>query len=587
MSIHIETPLKPRWEIVVILCVFLCVCFFPFVGIRELFGRESEFAAIATEISFSAPWPIAQGELLPYRYPLFPLLVKSFMNLGLTPEWAVRLIALFAISGITLFTYLFSIRALKRTDAGAIAAIVVLTNAFVIDRGLWGYPEMLGYAFIHLGWFLWFHFGMMEHKWTLAWTASTAACLLSFATIGPGGALLFVIPLFFMNRPISGRYRLASWGGILSVCAFLIWVMMWELARKQGGQEASDYNTIFGIFNTTHAGVLWRILAPFDVVIRFLPWSLFIYPVFCPAYKQFETNPVFTNYMRNIFVVCLVMIVIIPWFRVADDIRILIPLLGYLVAVHYPVFIRRNGGWISRLLKPVKAVMFLASLLLLLYHFFFPVFAQFLQQNSSTSRIKVSNEILLFFENLWMQFGMLEELKYVSIGIASCCLLLSLILMSRPGRALPLWAQIGLTMATLSLLYWGSNAHRRLFDRSQTEFAFAITDAIRATPDYASTPIRDITLYKDPHSPSFYAELVYSGAKIKKMDVDALDQLNVDTILYFSDDVPKPLSNYRWDEKPVIRLPHDEKSIFVWRAYPMPTDTEMVQPETETILLLP
>lgn len=591
MSIHLEQPLKTRTEILVILCVFLCVCFLPFIGFRELFGRECEMVAMAQEISLKAPWPLAQGELLPYRYPLFPLFVKGMLSLGMPPEWAVRLVSILTLLGMAALTYVAAFRSLKRTEAGAIAAVVILTNAFIIDRGIWGYPDLLGYFFVQSAWVLWFHYGMMEHRWKVAWFLSTLFIVLAFFTIGPGAALFFVVPLFFMRRPISGIFRLSSWGGFLSITFFVIIVLIWAYCRTHFLmlQEPVVSKVIWGIFEMETSSILWRIFAPIDVFFRLLPWALFLYPAFCPAYKQFENNPVFTNYTRNIFVVSLLLLFLIPWYRVADDIRILIPPFAFLIALHYPVFIRRNGTLLARILKPIKGLLCFLSLIILFYHLSQnPEFAQYLPLNSTDSA-KISNQIMNYFQNIGSNFAFHSDLNPVGVGIAAIAFLISGLLMTRSGRALPLWAQISMIMAIGALLYWGTNTHRRFFNRTQSNFAQLIVDKVNTVLDSSRCPTSDYIIYKDPKMRNLYGELVYAKIPVKKIAFSHLSALSADTIIYMTHDVPHPLPNYRWDDNPLLKTNYQDLPLFIWVAHPQSVDSSLLKQknEKESLLLIP
>lgn len=583
MAIHEETPLKPFWAIAVLVVLLLSVCFLPFIGLRELFGREGEFAAIACEISWRHPFPVAQGELLPYRYPLFPLIARLFMDFGLSVEWALRGVGFIALTAMAVMTYDSASRALQRVDAGAIAAAVVLTNVFMIDRALWGVPDLLGAALIQAAWLLLFTFGMVMNRWRRAWFAAAVLVTLAFLTVGPGAPFLFIVPILFMTRPFSGLTRLLQPSGLIALISVLSAIAAWEIFRVQGLPEASAHASIFGIFtHWSNNNFLWFLGAPLDVFLRLLPWSLLIYPAFCPAYKPFEENPIFVRYTKTLFIVVLLMVLLIPWFRISDDAKILIPMFAVLISMQYPIFIRRNGTLILRLLQPLNILLLLGGLLLLGYHSLAPQIAGILTQITPPEQ-GFTADFLCFFYNIFSQENRLIELHGLSVAMACYVIFLACLLLSPFGRKLPVWAQIALYMAALSQVYWATSYHRKVFDTEQSNTAKRLGYALQSV---TKTPISELTLYKEAGSSGLYVEGVYLGAKIVRIR-SATEIPRADSqVFLISADVPVPVPNLVWDDKPLFRETYNDKPLFLWLGTPAHSASAL-EPEKKPVLLLP
>lgn len=585
MAIHEETRLRPFYCGAVILLLLLSVGILPFAGLRELFGRESEFAAMLAEISWQNPYPVVHGELLPYRYPLFPLLAKTLMGIfPLSPEWALRLMGFGSLLAIVVVIWNAAARGLRNSEAGAIAAAVTLTSLFMVDRAFWGVPDLLGAAFILGGWMLLFELGMGRNAWWRAWGGATVFLTLAFFTIGPTALLIFLLPIPFMPRPISGWKRLQRLDFILPICLAALLVIVWEAVRIRALPTAPAETVVGLLTHWRNNNVLWILSAPFDLFFRLLPWVLFLYPVFCPAYKVFERKPVFIRFTKTLFWVTAAAILLIPWFRIGDDAKILVPLMGILVAVHYPIFIRRNGTIILRILRPLNVLLLLAAFVVLGYHVLTPQLATVLNQVQAVEG-EFLGDIIQTFRNLWIHEEKLLALRPIAIAASCFAMLLSLILIAPVGRRLPVWVQISLMMAVLAQLHWATSWHRQTFDTEYRDRASRIRETLAAqTP----TPIADIVIYKTPRAPKFYAEGVYLGARMHQLR--SLSELpSADTTIYLlSSDIPTPVAGWRWDEKALLREPYYETYLYLWAGHAVNKDSGIVrEPEKKSIHLLP
>lgn len=180
----------------------------------------------------------------------------------------------------------------------------------------------------------------------------------------------------------------------------------------------------------------------------------------------------------------------------------------------------------------------------------------------------------------------MPSLYLIGIGIACYVIFLALWLLSPAGRKLPVWVQIAFFTAALGQLHWGTTWHRQIFNNEQQARAGRFRAALLTQ---TQTSPHELTLYKDPRAPSLYAEGVYLGAKIKKLR--HLNELpETDSNIYLiSNDVPVPVPNRTWDEKPLLRESYRDQTLFLWLGSPVKPDTapETREPEKKPVLLLP
>ena len=101
MAIHEEKVISPWLTVLILAAAFIIAYPFWDLGLRELFREEGDYAAIANEIASFPPSTLAHGELMPYTYPLYPLLAKGLSMLGFTMEFSLRFLSVFSLAILT------------------------------------------------------------------------------------------------------------------------------------------------------------------------------------------------------------------------------------------------------------------------------------------------------------------------------------------------------------------------------------------------------------------------------------------------------------------------------------------------------
>ena len=153
MSIHKEETMPLANAVVFLFLLFLLVYPLWKLGVRDLFWDEGEYAAIISEMHSFPPDGRAHGELISGYYPLYPMLVKGLVMLGLGMEYSLRLISVAALGGLTVMVGITGYR-LAGVHAGAAAASVMFTTLIAAEKAVEGYPSTLLVLLIFSGWLL-------------------------------------------------------------------------------------------------------------------------------------------------------------------------------------------------------------------------------------------------------------------------------------------------------------------------------------------------------------------------------------------------------------------------------------------------
>ena len=172
MSIHKEESMPLGNAVIFLFLLFLLVYPLWKLGVRDLFWDEGEYAAIISEMHSFPPDGRAHGELLHGFYPLFPMLVKGLVMLGLSMEVSLRLISVTALGGLTVMVGVIAFR-MAGVQAGAAAASVMFTTLIAAEKAVEGYPNTLLVLLIFSGWLLWFYLGQFGGS---PWARPPAGC---------------------------------------------------------------------------------------------------------------------------------------------------------------------------------------------------------------------------------------------------------------------------------------------------------------------------------------------------------------------------------------------------------------------------
>ena len=514
MAIYEEKQPSVRWIVLLIAAAFLVS--FPLVqiGMNELYSTEGEYAAAAREFSGLNTLVTVHGVLPKSVFPLYPALVRLLLNCGLPLEFSLRFMSLLPLALLALLTGVMCGRSADR-QAGAAAAVAVLTPVLAGSKAPEGYPQMLSTLIVYSGWMLWFYLGFVRSKWNAAWLSVGIFGGLAFYSNGLTAVIYFLVPLAFQQRPFTVWTKLRKPGLpaaiLLAAVFFFAWltpIQNWLAANPGLPPEAPSFHLL-----KYFKEIAFR---PFDAAIRYFPWSLMLWAPFCPALIAIERNPLLIKYHRILFVVLGLLIWFNPLAK-SRDFLYLLPLAAALTAFNYWILVRRYAGKFFALFT-VLSVTALAAGAASAAYLILPrdVFSKFVIGFELPPE-KPAVTVLMACE--------------VMLSIMSACMALLLIRLRRP-----VWMTYLFVFASFMLLFWAVVNPVRSLDRGKEEFASGILTALSGR-DAQSEAEPIATLYKDPAITGLYSEGCYIGIPIRTLAHDRIPA-EVDPAYVLTTDVP-------------------------------------------------
>jgi len=346
MSIYQEkAPAKTWWILHLLLFVAL---YLPNLGVRELRPDEALNASMAWEMSRTGRFFETRLHGEPVRaFPLDAWLISIASGFGRPTEWSARLPSVLAILGIAGISGYVAARAAGRL-AGAVAAVMVLTSPVAMAESERAGGNAVFAFLLTAAWFSWYRLGRVEKRWNLAWFASLALVCLAAFDAGILAFLYFYLPLLFLRRPFrfAVRARRPAHAVGLGMCAAVL--VAWHAASP--GQVFFPWKTVVHrMMPESSAGYAGDLLwFPFSVGLYLFPWTFFVWPGFCAAFRPLETTPVFCRYLRTL----ILPVFAVGWLLPEVSPRSLLPVLGplsVLTGIHYALLVRRHHRILARL----------------------------------------------------------------------------------------------------------------------------------------------------------------------------------------------------------------------------------------------
>ena len=434
MGNYIERKISTGGMVLFLLTLFLLL-FQPWqVGFRELYWNESTYAAQAMEVFHGFPAARAHGELFGIDQPLFPMLTRGLWELGVPMEFALRWLSLLPVLGIAIWIFMLAKSAAGNT-AGGVATAVWLTSNILMEKATDGYPELAAVFFIHTGWFLWFVLGQRYNSWNWAWILAGVFAALAFYTNGFTALVYFIFPLIFMRRPLSIGQKLRRPGSLGALALVIIAILLWAIPYARSAQSSIVYldpNSLGSFYRH-----IWAF--PLDLVWRLLPWSLIAWPVLCAAYRPLDPTPIFSRFLRTLFIASFFLL----WFSPFHDVRemtLVIPSLAILIGINYSLLIRRHGTFY---IKIVRVFPYLIALCAMVTAGFFLIPDHLILPVLSSLDLNIE---LMEYRHDWLPRAN---------GIASAILifLIALYMLYR-RKDIPLWVAAALVMLSPMLFNW-------------------------------------------------------------------------------------------------------------------------------------
>ena len=500
MAIFEEKQPPVRRIVLLIAAAFLVSFPLMQIGMNELYSTEGEYAAAALEFTGANTLVTVHGTLPDSVFPLYPVLVRLLLNCGLPLEFSLRFMSLLPLALLALLTGLICGRSADR-QAGAAAAVVVLTTVLAGSKAPEGYPQLLSVLIVYGGWMLWFYLGFVRSNWNAAWLSVGVFGGLAFYSNGLTAVVYFLVPLAFQQRPFRVWSKLNKPGLLAAILLGAVFFFAWLTpvqnflaANPEAPQEASGFRIL-----TYFKDIALR---PFDAAFRFFPWSLMLWAPFCPALIAIERNPLLIKYHRILFVVLGLLI----WFNPQTkprDFFYLLPVASVLAACNYWILVRRYAGKFFGVFT-VLAVLALAAGAASVAYLVLPqdVFSKF------AVGIELPPEKPAF------SFLMKAEI------VLSFVMALSALLLIRMRR--PVWLAYLPVFTSFMLLFWAVVNPVRTMNENKRALADGILTALAekdAAPDAGPGPA---ALYKDPAIMGLYSEGCYIGIPIRTLAHDKI-----------------------------------------------------------------
>ncbi len=521
MAIFEEKQPSVRWIVLLIAAAFLVSFPLTQIGMNELYSTEGEYAAAALEFTGANTLVTVHGTLPDSVFPLYPALVRLLLNCGLPLEFSLRFMSLLPLALLALLTGLICGRSTDR-QAGAAAAVIVLTTILAGSKAPEGYPQLLSALIVYGGWMLWFYLGFIRSNWNAAWLSVGLFGGLAFYSNGLTAVVYFLVPLAFQQRPFRVWSKLNKPGLLIAILLGAVFFFAWLTpiqnflaANPEAPREAASFRIL-----TYFKDIAVR---PFDAFFRFFPWSLMLWAPFCPALIAIERNPLLIKYHR----ILLVVLGLLIWFNPQTkprDFFYLLPIASVLAACNYWILVRRYAGKFFGIFM-LLSVLALAAGAAAVAYLVLPqdVFSKF-AVGIELPEVKPAVTVLMTAE--------------IVLSFVAAVAALVLIRLRRP-----VWMTYLFVFASFMLLFWAVINPVRSMKENKRVLADGILTALNgkdAAPDSvpASVPA---TLYKDPAIMGLYSEGCYIGIPIRTLAHDKIPA-SVDPAYVLTADVPSHIA---------------------------------------------
>ena len=534
--IHEEKSL-PLWSTVLVLAAaFLLVYPLWNLGMRDIFWDEGEYAAILAELNRFPPEVRAHGEFIPGYYPLYPLFVKAVLLTGVPMEFALRFISVSALAGLAVMVGVIGCR-MAGVRAGAMSAAVMFTTLITAEKAVEGYPNTLTVLLIFSGSLLWFYLGQFGGSWNLGWLTTGLFAGLSFYCGGWTALMYFLVPMMFQKRPFTPWRRFDQVGFPGGILILLIFILLWLIPNWAADCSSLLYLEDYSIWD--YLVHIFDTLA--DIAFRFLPWTFFLYAPFCPALMVLDKNPLFSKYLRTLFVVTAVLLVLNPFSR-ARDIMYLLPAFSLLAGLNYDIVVRRHGTVMCRILRWAAVMIFCIAVGILLLHLV-PV--------SLINSLPVLKKLYPDSFLKLPQTGSLVEVLFAVLIAAGGYLM--------TFRQRTVWL-ITLLIFTAGMLCYSSVVlPRRAAQRTRSEMGAAFRQAIGAS----FRP--DMIVYKDDAISGLYPECHYLGAPVRTILFTGTGELKEKEVYLLSPSSIQPPDVTRTWTK-TMDVIYKKKNLYMWKG---------------------
>lgn len=285
-----------------LLLVITVVIYLPFLGLAAWDGNEPLRVIVAKDMLKTGNWAIPMLHGQPYfvKPPLMNWLIAGSISVfGVINEWTTRFPSVMASFLTAVVVYSLAGKWFSR-EGRLFAALGTLTMSSMIQKGISAEIDSLLIFLTALSCLLWINGYLRQWRPFYLWSASLFVLGLAFLTKGPQSPAYFYTAVFaylLMKKRLSFFFSRAHLNGIvifllvlgiylafvLRETSFQEYVKMWVEQIKSRGDS------------TRHP--FWEHVAvyPFQVLLSFMPWTLFAFPALFVKDLRKKAREIFKN----------------------------------------------------------------------------------------------------------------------------------------------------------------------------------------------------------------------------------------------------------------------------------------------------
>ncbi len=269
------------WHLYLIVAVCWAAIFLPGLSQLELRGEEPRRVLPGLEMIRSGDWitPQVAGEEYHRKPPLVNWLAAgSFLAMGEVSEFAARLPAVISVLALVLVLVGVASR-FYGMSGGLFAAVVLLTNIGLLEKGRLIEIEPLYIALFGIGWLLWYLLWKSDKSAWLYWLAPAPFLGLAWLAKGPPYLIFYyamIVALLWSHKQLKALVHPAHWLSLAVQAAVFVPWMMAVAARSESSGEASATAMEQILSRLSFGDIDWIgwPLAIVQGVVNFLPWAV-------------------------------------------------------------------------------------------------------------------------------------------------------------------------------------------------------------------------------------------------------------------------------------------------------------------------
>ena len=357
-----EKDLNKSWKWLLILAS--CAVLLPQLSIIELHNDEAVFGHLARGIQYNQSlfFPSYYGETTSIL-PLYPSLI-AFFDLFLSTDVAVRIPS---VLGMTMMIYAAAYMAYRHQSrlSAIVSGACMMSSLIAVNLAAKGSANILGSAFIAVGWCVWFEYSRYKKDWQKAWIFACLFSLMAFFTFGFKGVLYFFLPIFFLRRPTDVRKRFLHPTFLGIFATMLLFIVLYYILNHniKLSNNISSFSLLSGenLFSEVYFSNFIKF--PFQALIYFLPWTFLSWPAFCEAFNAMEKDRILFHVCRTLSVSLFLLVWLLPGTQVEDLLPTLVPM-SIMTGMHYQILIRRHHlvlktltSWIFKIVLTISIAM--------------------------------------------------------------------------------------------------------------------------------------------------------------------------------------------------------------------------------------